>query len=262
MYTQNQRNRSIAMEIEKQRMPVLTVKNVSKRFGGVKALRDASFDLFPGEILAIVGANGAGKSTLMKIVAGVYEPDTGEILVEGEEATFQGIAAVRAAGIEMVYQDLALVKNMDAPYNMFLGRIPTKWGVFVDDEQMARKTREILERLGITTLQNVSVEVNGLSGGQQQALAIGRAVAWGSKVIILDEPTAALGVSEAEQVLQLILDLRDKGSSIIIISHNLDHVFRLADRILVIRSGRSVAEVERGKITIDELVKVITSEGL
>lgn len=250
------------MQAEQHPYPVLAVRNVSKRFGGVKALIDASFDLFPGEILAIVGANGAGKSTLMKIVAGVYQPDTGEILVDGQAATFQGIAAVRQAGIEMVYQDLALVKNMNAPYNMFLGRIPTKWGFFVDDARMAKTTKEILERLGITTLQDVSVEVDGLSGGQQQALAIGRAVAWGSRVIILDEPTAALGVTEAEQVLNLILDLRNRGSAIIMISHNLDHVLRLADRILVIRNGRSVAEVRCEEVTIDQLVKVITSEGI
>jgi len=245
-----------------EQQPVLQIKNVSKRFGGVKALIDASFDLFPSEILAIVGANGAGKSTLMKIIAGVYPPDDGELFIDGQFTQFLNVASVRERGIEMVYQDLAMVKNMDAPYNLFIGRVPKKWGIFVDDKKMISKTKEVFLTLGITTLQDVTVPVDGFSGGQQQALAIGRAVAWGRKVIILDEPTAALGVTETEQVIQLILDLKENGSSIIIISHNLDHVFRLADRILVIRNGKSVAEVNREEITIDELVKVITSGGL
>lgn len=249
------------MATQTDRQPILSVRNVSKRFGGVQALIDASFNLYPSEVLAIVGANGAGKSTLMKIIAGVHAPDGGEIYVEGKSVHLN-VASVREHGIEMVYQDLGLVKNMDAPYNLFIGRIPKKWWFFVDDKAMEAKTKEVFEKLGITTVQNINTPVEGFSGGQQQALAIGRAVAWGRKVIILDEPTAALGVAETEQVINLILDLKRKGSSIIIISHNMDHVFRLADRILVIRNGRSVAEVNRTEITLDTLVKVITSDGL
>lgn len=247
------------MENSKNKNIVLECKNISKHFGGIQALKNVSFNLYSSEILAVVGANGAGKSTLMKIIAGVYKPDSGEIIIDGRRIESYNVSSIRNIGIEMVYQDLALVKNMSAPYNLFIGRIPTKLGFIVDRKKMEGKTKSVYEKLGITTLKNVWNETNNLSGGQQQALAIGRAVAWGRKVIILDEPTAALGVSESEQVIKLIQNLRDQGSSIILISHNMDHVFRLADRILVIRNGLSVAELEKAEVTVEELVQVITA---
>lgn len=244
---------------QQKKNPILEAKNISKSFGGVQALVDASFNLFSSEILAIVGANGAGKSTLMKIVAGVYPPDSGEIIIDGKHYEKIDIHSVREQGVEMVYQDLALVKNMDAPYNLFMGKVPRKYYFFVDEKKMVTKTKEIFNLLNIETVQDIAVPVDGFSGGQQQALAIGRAVLWGKKIIILDEPTAALGVKESEKVMELIIELRNKGIAVIVISHNLDHVFKLSDRILVVRQGYTVAEVKRSEVTIDDLVKVITS---
>ena len=194
----------------------------------------------------------------MKIIAGVLSPDNGSLMLNGKKIEKFDVFTMRESGIEMVYQDLALVKNMNAPYNLFIGRLPTKFGIFVDKAKMEKKTKEVLERLQVKTIQNLWADTNSYSGGQQQAIAIGRAIAWGRDIVILDEPTAALGVLETEQVMETILELKKQGSSIILISHNLEHVYKLADRILVIRNGKNVREVEKDEITIDELISAIT----
>ena len=239
----------------------LTVENVSKSFGGVQALRDGSFDLERGEVVAIVGGNGAGKSTLVNMVAGAYVPDSGRITIDGHQVprTEHSVSYMQSRGIEVVYQDLALVPNMTAPYNLFLGRTPKKWGFFVDERKMRRKTREVLEQLNVTTVQDLSQPISSMSGGQQQSIAIGRAIAWGSKIVILDEPTAALGPNETAEVERLVADVRERhATSFILVSHNLDQVRRLADRIVVTHHGVTSREFTRDEITSDQLVKAIT----
>ena len=241
--------------------PLLAVENVSKSFGAVQALRDGSFHLQRGEVVAIVGANGAGKSTLIKVVAGAHVPDSGRIAINGVEVprAEHSVSHMRECGIEVVYQDLALVPNMTAPYNLFLGRIPRKWGIFVDERTMRAKTREVLDQLNVTTVQDLSQPISSMSGGQQQSIAIGRAIAWGKEIVILDEPTAALGPNETAEVERLVEDVRDRhGTSFILISHNLDQVRRLADRIIVTHHGKTSREFKRDEITSDRLVKAIT----
>lgn len=241
--------------------PILTVEHVTKSFGGVQAMRDGSFDLKRGEVVAIVGGNGAGKSTLAKIVSGAHVPDSGRIAIKGVEVTRadHSVSHMQESGIEVVYQDLALVPNMTAPYNLFLGRIPKKWGIFVDEKKMREKTRDVLEQLNVTTVQDLSQPISSMSGGQQQSIAIGRAIAWGSDIVILDEPTAALGPNETAEVERLVEDVRDQqGTSFILISHNLDQVRRLADRIIVTHHGVTSREFKRDEITSDRLVKAIT----
>lgn len=241
--------------------PLLVVENVSKSFGGVQAMRDGSLDLNRGEVVAIVGGNGAGKSTLAKIVSGAYVPDSGRVYIKGAEVPRgeHSVSHMQSLGVEVVYQDLALVPNMTAPYNLFLGRIPTKWGFFVDEKTMRTKTREVLKRLNVTTVQDLNQPISSMSGGQQQSIAIGRAIAWGSDIVILDEPTAALGPNETAEVERLVEDVRDQhGTSFILISHNLDQVRRLADRIVVTHHGVTSREFKRDEITSDRLVKAIT----
>lgn len=241
--------------------PLLTVEHVTKSFGGVQAMRDGSFDLKRSEVVAIVGGNGAGKSTLAKIVSGAHVPDGGRIKIKGVEVkrADHSVSYMQDCGIEVVYQDLALVPNMTAPYNLFLGRIPRKWGIFVDEKKMRKKTREVLKQLNVTTVQDLSQPISSMSGGQQQSIAIGRAIAWGSDIIILDEPTAALGPNETAEVERLVEDVRDHhGTSFILISHNLDQVRRLADRIVVTHHGVTSREFKRDEITSDRLVKAIT----
>ena len=242
-------------------VPLLTVEDVSKSFGGVQALRKGSFDLYRGEVIAIVGANGAGKSTLIKIVAGAHVPDGGQIAINGVEVprVEHSVLHIRERGIEVVYQDLALVPNMTAPYNLFLGRIPRKWWVFVNERKMRERTREVLDQLNITTVQDLSVPISALSGGQQQSIAIGRAIAWGREIVILDEPTAALGPAETAEVERIVQDVRDRhGTSFILVSHNLDQVRRLADRIIVTHHGVTSREFRRDEISSDRLVRAIT----
>ena len=241
--------------------PILSVEKVTKYFGGVQALRDGSFSLKKGEVIAIVGGNGAGKSTLAKIISGAYIPDDGKVFVKGVEVerAKHSVTHMQERGIEVVYQDLALVPNMTAPYNLFLGRTPKKWGIFVDEKKMKNKTREVLEKLNVKTVQDLSQPISSMSGGQQQSIAIGRAIAWGSDIIILDEPTAALGPNETAEVEQLVEDVRDQqGTSFILISHNVDQVRRLADRIIVTHHGVTSKIFERNEITSDRLVKAIT----
>ena len=241
--------------------PLLSVESVSKSFGGVQALRDGTFELHRGEVLAIVGSNGAGKSTLIKVVAGAHVPDGGRIVINGMEVprAEHSVSHMQECGIEVVYQDLALVPNMTAPYNLFLGRIPRKLGIFVDERKMREKTREVLAQLNVTTVQDLSQPISSMSGGQQQSIAIGRAIAWGSDIVILDEPTAALGPNETAEVERLVEDVRERhGTSFILISHNLDQVRRLADRIVVTHHGITSREFRRDEITSDRLVKAIT----
>jgi ABC-type sugar transport system ATPase subunit len=233
--------------------------SLSKHFGQIRALQSASFTLSEGEVLAVVGANGAGKSTLLKILAGVYPPDGGTLRLNGEDVTSFSAPESRGRGIEMVYQDLADVPNMDAVYNLFVGRPIRKWGIFADHKSMIAKTREVLTGLGVATVQDVTQPVETMSGGQRQALAIARAVTWGSRIIILDEPTAALGILETERVLRLIGDVKGKGASILLVTHNLEHVFRVADQILVMYQGRSVAQMPRQDTNLAKLAAVIVS---
>jgi len=225
--------------MNKQLQPVLEVENVSKAFGGVEALKKGSMKLFPGEVLAIVGANGAGKSTLIKIIAGVLNPDQGQMSIKGNPVARQDhhVGFIRQQGVEVVYQDLAIVPNMTAPYNLFLGRIPRKFGIFVDQKKMRLKTEEVLAELNVETVQSLSRPISEMSGGQQQSIAIGRAIAWGKDIVILDEPTAALGPNETQEVERVILEIRKRGTATILISHNLDQVFRVADRLIVVHQG-------------------------
>ena len=241
--------------------PLLSVQHVSKSFGGVQALRDGSFDLKRGEVVAIVGGNGAGKSTLVNMVAGAYVPDGGRITINGHlvARAEHSVSFMQSRGIEVVYQDLALVPNMTAPYNLFLGRTPRKWGIFVDERKMREKTREVLEQLNVTTVQDLAQPISSMSGGQQQSIAIGRAIAWGREIVILDEPTAALGPNETAEVERLVADVRERHrTSFILVSHNLDQVRRLADRIVVTHHGVTSREFKRDEITSDQLVKAIT----
>ena len=241
--------------------PVLEVENVSKLFGGVEALKNGSLKLFAGEVLAIVGANGAGKSTLIKIIAGVLNPDQGFVRIRGKtvEMDNHNVAFMRQKGLEVVYQDLAIVPNMSAPYNLFLGRIPRKFGIFVDEKKMLKKTEEVLAELNIETVQKLNGPISEMSGGQQQSIAIGRAIAWGKDIVILDEPTAALGPNETLEVERVIHEIRKRGTAIILISHNLEQVFRVADRLVVIHKGVTSREFLRSEVTPEELVKSITT---
>ena len=241
--------------------PVLEVKNVSKFFGGVEALKQGSLKLFPGEVLAIVGANGAGKSTLIKIIAGVLNPDQGFVKIRGKHIgqDDHNVSFIRQQGVEVVYQDLAIVPNMSAPYNLFLGRIPRKFGIFVDEKKMLEKTEEVLAELNIETVQNLIRPISEMSGGQQQSIAIGRAIAWGKDIVILDEPTAALGPNETLEVERVIQEIKKRGTAIILISHNLDQVFRVADRLVVVHKGITSREFLRSEVTLEELVKSITT---
>ena len=240
--------------------PVLRALNVAKRFGGVVALDDVSLDLFPGEITGLVGDNGAGKSTLIKVISAVLRPDEGRIELDGASVSFASPAEARAAGIETVYQDLALAGNMPVWANIFLGRELTRGPKalhVLDKRAMAEQTREMLGRLS-RNVPPVNAPTALLSGGQRQAIAIARAAAWGSKVIVMDEPTAALGVAETRAVEEVILGLRERGFATLIISHNLDQVFRIADRVWVLRRGRMIGQRRLAETTPDEVVGMIT----
>jgi fructose transport system ATP-binding protein len=244
--------------------PILQGRGLTKRFGRVTALDSADFELYPGEVLAVIGDNGAGKSSLIKCLSGAMMPDEGEILLEGQPVTFRRPQDAQAAGIETVYQTLAVAPALDIATNMFLGRERRRPGplgsIFrmVDDSGMRRDAKKALDDLGIGTLQDISQAVETLSGGQRQAVAVARAAAFGSKVIILDEPTAALGVKESGQVLQMIRDLRDRGLPVILISHNMPQVFEVADRIHIQRLGRRAGVVTPSSVSITDAVAVMT----
>jgi fructose transport system ATP-binding protein len=243
---------------------ILQVRDVVKRFGRVVALDHADFELKQNEILGVIGDNGAGKSTLIKMLAGALVPDQGEILLNGEVVHFRSPLDARAAGIETVYQDLALSPALSIADNLFLGRERRKAGPLgtilrlLDRSGMREEARRHLNSLGLLTIQNIRQPVETLSGGQRQGVAVVRAAAFGSRVIIMDEPTAALGVKESRRVLELILDVKRRGLPIILISHNMPHVFELADRIHVHRLGRRIAVIDPKKYTMSDAVAIMT----
>ncbi|MCE3292662.1 MAG: sugar transporter ATP-binding protein [Arthrobacter sp.] len=246
------------------RQPILQARNLVKTFGRVVGLDGVSLDLYPGEVLAVIGDNGAGKSTLIKCLTGAEIPDSGELKVCGQTVHFKRPQDARVHGIETVYQNLAVSPALDVASNLFLGReerVPGPLGkIFrvLDTKGMRRKAKEELTRLGISTLQDVTVPVENLSGGQRQAVAVARAAAFGSKVVVLDEPTAALGVRESNQVLQLVRDLRDRGLPVILISHNMPHVFDVADRIHIQRLGKCAATITPQSHTMTDAVAIMT----
>jgi len=244
--------------------PVLAARNIEKSYGPVVALRNVDLELYPGEILGLIGDNGAGKSTLVKCIAGAEQPDSGQILLDGRRVALRSPLEARQAGIETVHQTLGVVPALDIASNLFLGRElrrPGPLGTFLrrlDVAEMRRQARADVERLGIETLQDITQSVETLSGGQRQAVAVARAAAFGSKVLIMDEPTAALGVRESAQVLQLIRTLRDRGLPVIFISHNMPNVWSLADRIQIMRLGRRIAVVTPRSHTMEEGVALMT----
>ncbi len=246
------------------REPVLSAAGLVKRFGRVTALGGSDLELYPGEVLAVIGDNGAGKSSLIKCLSGAMVPDEGEMRLDGHLVQFKRPQDARAAGIETVYQTLAVAPALDIATNMFLGRerrMPGPLGsVFrmMDTAGMRRDAKRALDDLGIGTLQDITQAVETLSGGQRQAVAVARAAAFGSKVVILDEPTAALGVKESGQVLQLIRDLRQRGLPVILISHNMPHVFEVADRIHILRLGRRATVVTPQSHSMSDAVAIMT----
>ncbi|KUF08864.1 ATP-binding cassette domain-containing protein [Pseudoponticoccus marisrubri] len=244
--------------------PILKGTGLVKRYGKVTALDNCDFELMPGEILAVIGDNGAGKSTLIKAVSGAVVPDAGTVELEGKPVHFQSPIDARAAGIETVYQTLAMSPALSIADNMFMGREIRQQGLMgqlfrrLDKAEMQRIAREKLNDLGLMTIQNINQAVETLSGGQRQGVAVARAAAFGSKVIILDEPTAALGVKESRKVLELILDVRSRGIPIILISHNMPHVFELADRIHVHRLGKRLCVIDPKDYTMADAVAFMT----
>jgi fructose transport system ATP-binding protein len=252
--------KGVEMSVE----PVLRARSLVKRYGRVTALDHADFDLFPGEILAVIGDNGAGKSTLIKALCGAVIPDSGEIRLGGEVVHFTSPIAAREAGIETVYQTLALSPALSIADNMFLGREPRAPGVMgqwfraTDRARMAKFAREKLNDLGLMTIQNIHQPVETLSGGQRQGVAVARAAAFAKRVVIMDEPTAALGVKESRRVLELILDVKKRGLPIILISHNMPHVFEVADRIHIHRLGRRLTVVDPKSVTMSDAVAMMT----
>jgi ABC-type sugar transport system ATPase subunit len=246
-----------------ERLPVLEVRGISKRFGAVRALHDVSFALYPGEVAGLIGDNGAGKSTLVNIIAGSLQPDSGQIFVDGVERHFESAAQARAAGIETVFQYLSLVPTLDMAENVFLNREIFafgqlgRWLRWMDKAEMRRQTSEGFSRLGLT-LPSPRTKVAALSGGQRQAVAIARAVIWGGHIVVLDEPAAALGVKQTEIVLSFIERLRAHGVACIFISHNMEHVMRVADRIILMRLGEKIFDAPAATTTAPELVALMT----
>jgi ABC-type sugar transport system ATPase subunit len=241
--------------------PMLRAINLTKRFGGLVAVDNASVDLYPGEVVGLVGDNGAGKSTLIKMISGVYQPDGGEIYVEGQKIEFRGPREARDLGIETIYQDLALAENLDVGSNIFLGRelkTPYLGGLIktIDRHKMREESSEVLKRLDIQ-VPSLTQQIRNLSGGQRQAVAIARSIYWNARLMIMDEPTAALGVAEQRKVLTLVRTLAEQGVPVIIISHNMQDVFAVADRIVIMRRGKKVAERIAEKTTPDEIVSLM-----
>ncbi|MCW2999541.1 MAG: sugar transporter ATP-binding protein [Solirubrobacterales bacterium] len=242
--------------------PLLELKGVTKRFGAVNALTEVDFAVRPGEVMALVGDNGAGKSTLIKSIAGIHPIDAGTIAFEGAGVAIHGPKDAARLGIEVVYQDLALCDNLDVVENMYLGREATGSLRRLDETTMERTARETLASLAVTTIRSVRQPVAALSGGQRQSVAVAKAVMWNSKLVILDEPTAALGVAQTRQVLDLVKRLGQKGLAVVLISHNLHDIFEVAHRITVLRLGRSVAQVATKDSTQQQVVQLITAGSL
>jgi D-xylose transport system ATP-binding protein len=238
--------------------PLIQLRDISKSFGSVQALSNVDFEVRQGEVMALVGDNGAGKSTLVKCIAGTHTADSGQILFEGQEVHIHGPKDAGRLGIEVVYQDLALCDNLDVVQNMYLGREANRWQV-LNEATMEQHTAETLKSLAVTTIRSIRQPVATLSGGQRQSVAVARAVMWNSKLVILDEPTAALGVAQTEQVLELVRRLGQQGLGVILISHNLHDVFETADRITVLRLGRDIGVYDRRETTQQEIVQAITA---
>jgi len=240
------------------RSPILELQGVNKSFGVVHVLHDIDFRVYPGEVTALVGDNGAGKSTLVKAIAGIHPIDTGTYLFEGRPVTVHRPNDVSALGVEVVYQDLALCDNLDIVENMFLGRELKHRGM-LDEARMETMARDALKSLSVRTVTSVRQTVSSLSGGQRQTVAIAKSVLWNSKVVLLDEPTAALGVAQTRQVLDLVRRLADQGVGVVLISHNMVDVFEVADRICALYLGRVAADVETTEITRSQVVELITA---
>ena len=239
--------------------PILELRGINKSFGVVHVLHDVDFAVYPGEVTALVGDNGAGKSTLIKIIAGIYTRDTGDYFFDGKPVEAHGGPRdIAALGIEVVYQDLALCDNLDIVQNMFLGREETRLGT-LDEPAMEARARETLSSLSVRTVNSVRQTVASLSGGQRQTVAIAKAVLWNSRVVILDEPTAALGVAQTRQVLDLVRRLADHGLGVVLISHNMTDVFEVADRITALYLGRVAADVGAKEVTHQQVVELITA---
>lgn len=242
--------------------PLLSIRNLRKRFGAVEALSGVSLDVHPGEVVALVGDNGAGKSTTIKMISGVETPDDGEIYFEGKQVTLSGPAVAETLGIQTVYQDLALCDNLDIVSNLYLGRELYKTiipGIIrvINRPEMEKNAIPVMKNLAIN-LPALSTQVASLSGGQRQTVAVARAVLWGSKMVVLDEPTAALGVAQTRNVLTLIARLAASGVGVLVISHNLSDVFQVADRIVVLRLGRTIARMVTAEVSLEQVVAAIT----
>ena len=240
------------------REAILSLRGINKSFGAVNVLQSVDFDAYPGEVTALVGDNGAGKSTLVKGVAGIYGFDTGQYVFEGQQVHVHNPKQASALGIEVVYQDLALCDNLDIVHNLFLGREITKGGV-LDEAAMERRATETLAGLSVRTVKSIRQQVASLSGGQRQTVAIARSVIWNSKLVILDEPTAALGVAQTEQVLNLVKRLAANGLAVVLISHNMNDVFEVADNISVLYLGRMAAQVRAKDVSHNQVVELITA---
>jgi simple sugar transport system ATP-binding protein len=238
--------------------PALEARSIVKTFGHVRALRGVSFQAFPGQVTALIGDNGAGKSTLIKVLSGVHSPDSGEVVVDGKVVEMTNPRDAAAMGIETVYQDLALAPDLDAPSNVFLGRELRRFRVLHNQSKMRKQTEASFKELGVGLVQDMRVPVASFSGGQKQSVAIARAAMWAEHVIIMDEPTAALGVIQTENVLKLIKTIRDRGLAVVLISHNLREVVDVADRIEVMRLGVRVARFNRGEADIERLIASMT----
>jgi D-xylose transport system ATP-binding protein len=239
--------------------PTLELRDVSKHFGSVQALQEVDFEVRDGEVMALVGDNGAGKSTLIKCVAGIYSIDGGQIFFEDRPVTIHGPKDAAKLGIEVVYQDLALCDNLDVVQNMYLGREERDPIFRLREAPMEQRTTDTLKSLSVTTIRSVRQPVATLSGGQRQSVAVARAVMWNNRVVFLDEPTAALGVAQTHQVLELVKRLGHQGLAVVLVSHNLNDVFEVADRITVLRLGRNVGVYERAKTNQQEIVQAITA---
>jgi D-xylose transport system ATP-binding protein len=239
--------------------PILSARKLNKSFGPVHVLHDVDFDVYPGEVTALVGDNGAGKSTLVKCFAGINSIDDGEISFEGKRVTMHDPRDATALGIEFVYQDLALADNLDITQNMFLGREITNLRALLSDGEMEKRARETLASLSVRTVSSVRQLVSNLSGGQRQTVAIAKAVLWNSKVVFLDEPTAALGVAQTRQVLDLVRRLADQGRGVVLISHNMNDVMEVADRVAALYLGRVAAEVRKADTSTTQIVELITA---
>ena len=245
-----------------EKQPILKTIGIGKSYGSIEALKNVNFEIFPGEVVGLVGDNGAGKSTFIKILSGVHKKDRGDFFLEGKEISFNDPKDAMKAGIETVYQDLALASELDVVSNIFLGReIVSKkpWGFlgFLDRKSMKADVKKALERLKIN-IKSLNRPIKDLSGGQRQCVAIARCIEWGSKILIMDEPTAALGVEQSQKVLDLICEVKSKGLSVIFVSHTLPHVMQVCDRIVVLRLGETIASLKVNETNLDEVVSWIT----